>query len=61
MPRMRPARREDADTLARITEMAGHGVPTYLWAAEAGVGETPLDVGRRRIAREEGNFSYRNA
>lgn len=27
----------------------------------AGAGETALDVGRRRAAREEGGFSYRNA
>jgi ribosomal protein S18 acetylase RimI-like enzyme len=61
MPRMRPARLEDADVLARLTDMAGHGLPFHLWAEAAGAGETPLDVGRRRVERGEGNFSYRNA
>jgi GNAT superfamily N-acetyltransferase len=58
---MRPARREDADVLARLTDMAGHGLPIHLWAEAAADDETPLEVGRRRIEREEGNFSYRNA
>ena len=61
MPRLRPARREDAEILARLTEFAGHGVPTYLWAQAARAGESALEVGRQRIEREEGNFSYRNA
>src|SRR3990170_7411094 len=61
MPRMRPARREDADVLARLTDMAGHGLPSHLWAEAAEAGETPLEVGRRRVEREDGNFSYRNA
>lgn len=61
MPRMRPARREDADVLARLTDMAGHGLPFHLWAEAASAGETPLEAGRRRIEREEGSFSYRNA
>jgi GNAT superfamily N-acetyltransferase len=61
MPRLRPARREDARVLARLTEYAGHGVPTYLWAQAAKAGESALEVGRQRIEREEGNFSYRNA
>jgi ribosomal protein S18 acetylase RimI-like enzyme len=58
MPRMRPARREDAGVLARLIDMAGHGLPSHLWAEG---GESPMDVGRRRVEREEGNFSYRNA
>jgi hypothetical protein len=53
MPRMRPARLEDADVLARLTDMAGHGLPFHLWAEAAGAGETPLDVGRRRVERGE--------
>ncbi len=61
MPRMRPARREDADVLARLTDMAGHGLPSHLWAEAAAAGESPLDVGRHRVEREEGNLSFRNA
>jgi len=58
---MRPARREDADVLARLTEMAGHGLPFHLWAEAAAAGESPLDVGRHRVEHEEGNLSFRNA
>jgi ribosomal protein S18 acetylase RimI-like enzyme len=61
MPRLRPARREDAEVLARLTDMAGHGMPAYMWTQAAGAGEQALDVGRRRFQRDEGNFSYRNA
>jgi ribosomal protein S18 acetylase RimI-like enzyme len=61
MPRMRPARREDADALARLTDMAGHGLPSHLWAEAADAGEMPLDAGRRRVEHEEGNLSFRNA
>lgn len=61
MPRMRPARLEDADVLARLTDMAGHGLPSHLWAEAAGASEQPLEVGRRRVEHEEGNLSFRNA
>ena len=61
MSRMRLARLEDADVLARLTEMAGHGLPVHLWAEAAEAGEQPLEVGRRRVERAEGNLSYRNA
>jgi ribosomal protein S18 acetylase RimI-like enzyme len=40
---------------------AGEGMPLYLWGKMAGPGEGAWDVGRKRAAREEGSFSYRNA
>jgi ribosomal protein S18 acetylase RimI-like enzyme len=61
MPRLRAARREDAEVLARLTDMAGHGMPAYMWAQAASAGETPLEIGARRFQRDEGNFSWRNA
>jgi ribosomal protein S18 acetylase RimI-like enzyme len=61
MPRLRPARREDADILAQLTDYAGHGMPAYMWAQAAKPGESAFDVGRERFQREEANFSYRNA
>ena len=61
MPRMRSARLEDADAIARLIDMAGHGLPFHLWAEAAEEGGSPLEVGRRRVEREEGKFSYRNA
>jgi ribosomal protein S18 acetylase RimI-like enzyme len=36
-------------------------MPLYLWGKLAGPGETAWDVGRKRAAREQGAFSYRNA
>jgi ribosomal protein S18 acetylase RimI-like enzyme len=61
MARLRPARRDDGEILARLTDFAGHGMPAYMWAQAAKPGESALEVGRRRFERDEGNFSYRNA
>jgi ribosomal protein S18 acetylase RimI-like enzyme len=58
---LRPARREDADDLARLVDIAGEGLPAYLWAAMAEPGENVWAVGSRRAARDEGGFSWRNA
>lgn len=60
-PALRPASREDAADLARLADMAGEGLPRYLWAGLAGPGEDPFAVGARRVARDEGSFSWRNA
>jgi ribosomal protein S18 acetylase RimI-like enzyme len=57
----RPGTREDADVLAELVNYAGEGMPLYLWGKLVESGETAWDVGRRRAAREEGAFSYRNA
>ena len=60
-PPFRPATIEDAPALADLVNHAGEGLPLYLWGKMAGEGETAWDIGRRRAAREEGSFSYRNA
>ncbi|MEQ8354780.1 MAG: GNAT family N-acetyltransferase [Kiloniellaceae bacterium] len=60
-PLYRVARREDSRTLARLIEIAGEGIPAYLWAQQAKAGETALDVGAEWAAREDASFSYRNA
>jgi ribosomal protein S18 acetylase RimI-like enzyme len=57
----RPATIEDAPLLAELVNYAGEGLPLYLWSQMAGPGEAAWEVGRRRAAREEGSFSYRNA
>jgi ribosomal protein S18 acetylase RimI-like enzyme len=59
--RLRAAKPDDARDLARLIEIAGAGIPTWLWSGMAAPGESPLDVGERRARREEGGFSYRNA
>jgi ribosomal protein S18 acetylase RimI-like enzyme len=60
-PPFRQATLEDAAVLAELVNHAGEGMPLYLWERMAGPGETAWDVGRKRAAREEGGFSYRNA
>lgn len=57
----RQARLDDADALAAFVNQAGEGMPLWLWETMREAGETAWDVGRRRAAREEGSFSYRNA
>ena len=60
-PPFRRATPDDAHALAELIDMAGEGLPSYLWARMAEPGEGVWDVGRRRARREEGSFSYRNA
>ncbi len=55
------AQKSHARDLARLIDRAGEGLPTLLWRDMAESGETALETGARRAAREEGNFSYRNA
>jgi ribosomal protein S18 acetylase RimI-like enzyme len=60
-PPFRRAAVEDAPVLAELVNYAGEGLPLYLWGKLAQPGETAWEVGRRRAARAEGSFSYRNA
>ncbi len=60
-PPFRRATPDDAHALAELIDLAGEGMPSYLWAGMAEPGEGVWDVGRRRARREEGGFSYRNA
>ena len=57
----RPATRADAAVLAELVNFAGEGLPLYLWDQMKEPGETAWDAGRRRAARDEGAFSWRNA
>lgn len=60
-PVLRPATPADAAALAELANMAGEGMPLYLWAGMADHGQDPWEVGRQRAQRESGSFSYRNA
>ncbi|MDG3085029.1 GNAT family N-acetyltransferase [Vibrio hannami] len=53
--------KEDAADLAYLINLAGEGIPEYLWSGMVEDSESPFDVGKRRAAREEGGFSYKNA
>ncbi|MEP0518626.1 MAG: GNAT family N-acetyltransferase [Hyphomicrobiales bacterium] len=58
---IRPAKREDAPKLARLIDIAGEGIPDWLWRSMAEPGQTALDVGTTRAERDSGGFSYTNA
>ena len=58
---IRKARVEDAPKLAELMNIAGEGIPAYIWERMAGPNEDVLVFGARRVAREEGGFSYTNA
>jgi len=57
----RPATKADASALAVLVDIAGEGLPAHLWSTLKVPGQSILEVGRERAAREEGGFSYRNA
>lgn len=46
--------------MAKLVNMAGEGLPLYLWTAMASDGQSPWDLGQERARREYGSFSYRN-
>ncbi len=58
----RAATKEDRYELARLFRIASSGVADYMWSRLTlkYPGLTPLEIGARRFAREEGNFSYKN-
>ena len=59
---IRNAFHSDAADLARLINMAGEGLPEYLWRDEAERrGVSSMQLGARRAGREEGGFSYRHA
>ncbi len=58
--RYRPARRDETRRIAELYSIASDGVADYVWSRIAQPGEDILDVGARRYAREDTEFSYRN-
>lgn len=56
----RPARKAESRTIAELYQISSDGVADYIWTGMAGPGENLLDVGARRYAREETDFSYQN-
>lgn len=55
------AKKKHARDLACLAILVGEGIPEFLWQGMIEGDESSLDVGTRRVAREEGGFSYRNA
>lgn len=60
-PPIRQANAADALPLARLIDIAGEGIPNWLWTRACGEGQTPLEIGAARAARPSGGFSYTNA
>ena len=60
-PPLRRARREESRRVAELMDIAGHGLPAYVWSLSAEEGREPIEAGTERAASEDGNFSYRNA
>lgn len=60
-PLIRRASVEDAAALAKLIDIAGEGIPNWLWNRACENGQTPLDVGTERARRPSGGFSYANA
>jgi ribosomal protein S18 acetylase RimI-like enzyme len=58
---VRAATRSDCAELAQLINLAGEGLPLYLWQQMAGAGEDPWEIGRQRASRDSGSFSYRNS
>lgn len=58
---LRPARKSDAAALAILVDIAGEGMPSYMWSRMREPGQSAFEVGRARASREEGAFSWRNA
>ena len=56
----RPAVKADASALAVLVDIAGEGLPAHLWSTLKAPGQSILEIGRERAARETGGFSYRN-
>lgn len=61
LPNIRPAQPSDAPNLAKLIDIAGEGIPRWLWSRSCGDGQDPLEFGAERARRTEGGFSYRNA
>ncbi len=59
-PPYRRATPEDAKAMAELVDIAGEGLPLYLWTGMAESGESPWDIGQQRAQRDSGSFSYRN-
>ncbi|MEM1362084.1 MAG: GNAT family N-acetyltransferase [Pseudomonadota bacterium] len=58
---IRQAEPSDAESLARLINLAGEGIPNWLWTRACIEGQTPLEIGIERAKRKTGGFSYTNA
>jgi ribosomal protein S18 acetylase RimI-like enzyme len=59
---IRPATRADAADMALLVNIAGHGLPSFVWSRSEGADEvdSPFEIGRLRAMRDTGSFSWTN-
>jgi len=57
---LRRATTDDAADMAELVNIAGHGLPLYLWGMTVRPGQSAWDVGRERARTGSGGFAYRN-
>lgn len=58
-PPVRRATADDASALADFINIAGEGLPLYLWSEMAAKGEDPWEIGRQRqVARMETSTAF---
>ena len=57
---IRAARKEDAREIAKLFEISSDGLASYIWSKLQGPGQSLIDVGAARYARENAIFSYQN-
>jgi ribosomal protein S18 acetylase RimI-like enzyme len=58
---VRQAGETDAVMLAKLIDIAGEGIPTWLWRCNCTGDQPPLDIGAERARRTSGGFSFCNA
>ncbi|MEM8837725.1 MAG: GNAT family N-acetyltransferase [Pseudomonadota bacterium] len=58
---LRQAEPSDAKDLAKLIDLAGEGIPNWLWTRACVEGQHPLEIGMERARRPHGGFSYTNA
>lgn len=58
---IRQAVAADAHQLAKLIDIAGEGIPSWLWQKSCQDDQSPVDIGTQRAQRLEGGFSFTNA
>ena len=56
----RPAHKSDSRKIAELYRISSDGLAEYIWSALAESSEAILEVGMRRYARENTQYSYQN-
>jgi len=59
--KIRKAAPSDAADLAKLIDIAGEGIPSWLWRQNNSLSQNPLDIGEERARRTSGCFSFANA